>query len=260
MKTLPDDVLRMVADFLWFHSVAMKNTCRLWQALISGRYSITASTSMGAQCVMEWPPTAPSPPWVRGGLLWMNVSDTQNRALLIPHASPPLGQFTRWVTVMNLTQYIVIGYNHANPPHPTALATILMQKPSPRIVVQAAGRSLVVISTGHETQDWLVSMRVPFVCGPHRLRLYVCVGPVARWISVENYLQQWDCSLVRATALAVEIHRADSMDPWTAFHMMRRHWKHFQAPRFSTVDGVVDGPNSSALVRLATTVKAVMYT
>ena len=175
--------------------------------------------------------------------------------LLIPHTSPPLGHFMRWV---NLTHYIVIGYTHTNPPHPTVLATILSQKPSPHVVVQAAGRSLIVVATGYETQDWLPTLRIPFVCGPHRLHFYVCVGPVSRWMSVENYNQRHDWSSVRATTLAVEVYRADSMDPWTAFHMMRRHWKHFQNLRFSTVDGVVDRPNTSALLRLATTIRAVV--
>ena len=86
MKTLPDDVLRTIADFLWFQSIAMKNACKQWQALIAGRYSINASTSTGMQCVLQWPPTViqPSPTWMRGGgSLWINVSDTMNRPLLI---------------------------------------------------------------------------------------------------------------------------------------------------------------------------------
>jgi hypothetical protein len=257
MKMLSDDVLHIIADFLWFQSVAMKNTCKRWQCLVSGRYSINASTSTGIQTEIVWPPSGDVPP-PGGGLLWINVSDTSNRPLLVPHAAPPLGPFLRWVAVLNLTHYVVIGYTHTNPPHPTVLANIMTQKPSPRIVVQAAGRSLVVVATGRETLEWLLTLRMPFVCGPHRLRFYLCAGPVARWISVENYIQQYDASSVSATALAVEINRVDSVDPWTAFHTMRRHWRHVRSLRFSTADGIVDGPNASVLLRLTTTIKAVV--
>jgi hypothetical protein len=77
---------------------------------------------------------------------------------------------------------------------------------------------------------------------------------------VQKYIEWRNAFPVRATALAVEIYCAYSMDPFIAFHMMREHWKQFQTLKLSTMDGVLDTPNRSALLRLETTIKAVVHT
>ena len=158
---LSNDVISAIADYLWFGSDAMKNTCRHWHDLLAGRYTVTIRTSIGSQ-LLTWPPTI-GRPW--GGPLWLDVSQSPNQLLLVPTLSPPAGALLQWVSSAQHPDYIVIGYTNAKPPHPDALASMMMKwmirKQSPHIITQAGGRCLVVISTGREARRWVAELKLP---------------------------------------------------------------------------------------------------
>jgi hypothetical protein len=256
---LPDDIISAIADYLWFGSDAMKNTCRRWHHLIAGRYTITIHTAFGSQCLI-WPPTLGLP---LGGPLWLDVSQSPNQLLLIPTLSPPAGELLRWVSSMQHPDYIVIGYTNSEPPHPDALASMMIKwmihRQSPHIITQAGGRCLVVIATGREARRWVADLHLPIICKPRHLRCYVCIPPVARWVSIENYTRWYDWNSYPIAALAVKVYTASTLDPREAFMMAQAHWRQ-QNRTFTVMDGMAVGePTTTALCRLAGAIESMCY-
>ena len=229
----PDDVVCHVADFLWFEcSSAMVDVCHQWRHLVSGRYLIRMSMPTGSVDV-SWPPKGLFQS--REGSVWIDLSIPSNKPLLVPSQLPPLGQLLQSARQADFPDFIVISYSNTLPPHPVALASVLRMwkwkngsPASGSLIVQARGRSLVVIATGIEVPVWLRHVDIPFLCGPRRLHCYVCVPPVTRWISLENYNMWFNWDSMPAVALAVDVHRSGSIDPWMAFGIAKSHWQQHQ--------------------------------